>query len=180
MYDYNVIPCLDRALQHDVERAAEEYKAKWGSKCTQQAASISRDKGQEMDLDEEGAGRRLDGGYLPQSTGAPVCLAAHVFFPCVLAMHGHLFPAFTTPIPYLQHAYLHSLPPRALTCTLPAPALWPCPSSALVYLELFRKAFQLARRRGAVLQRELLEVLVLVVRNDVVHKHPHPSRQAYG
>ena len=40
--------------------------------------------------------------------------------------------------------------------------------------------FAKARRAGAVLPRQILEVLVLMLRADAVHVHPHVSRQAYG
>jgi hypothetical protein len=38
---------------------------------------------------------------------------------------------------------------------------------------------QQACRQGAALQRKVLEVLVLMLRNDLVHEHPQISRQAY-
>lgn len=55
----------------------------------------------------------------------------------------------------------------------------PSPHPGLSFLEACRSAFQQACRRGAVLPRGILEVLVLVLRNDAVHRHPHVSRQAY-
>lgn len=65
-----------------------------------------------------------------------------------------------------------SSPPHHTPVSPPSPA-------GLRFLEVARQVFQQACRSGSVFPRPVLEVLVLMLRSDAVHKHPHVSRQAY-